>query len=156
MVLGSCINVSQICRYVGCVRVDLLFFSIWWERSARTAFFDTRTCPHIGSKLACRRPGTKYCVDLFFQNPLQSFLLPLGLRLNFSPRSLFLCQCSHLPVRNQPPPTLVSIARQRAVHCQGCWRLRRCCCRLRQLKVLRMNQEGLVFSQGGWDGFIVG
>ena len=30
------------------------------------AFFNMRTsCPHIGPKLACRRPGTKYCVDLF-------------------------------------------------------------------------------------------
>ena len=29
------------------------------------AFFDMRTCPHFGAKLACRRPGTKYCVDLF-------------------------------------------------------------------------------------------
>ena len=53
-------SVSQICRYVGCLRVDLLFL-----RSARTAFFDMRICSHIGPKLACRRPGTKYCVDLF-------------------------------------------------------------------------------------------
>ena len=54
-------------RYARCVHVDLLIFSIIWrERSARMAFFDMRTCPHIGPKLACRRPGTKYCVDLFF------------------------------------------------------------------------------------------
>jgi len=25
-----------------------------------------RTCPHFRAKLTCRRPGTKYCVDLFF------------------------------------------------------------------------------------------
>jgi len=30
------------------------------------AFFNMRTCPHFGAKLACRRPGTKYCVGLFF------------------------------------------------------------------------------------------
>jgi hypothetical protein len=95
-----------------------------------------RTCPHIGPKLACRRPGTKYCVDLFVYfrtlwNPpapsLMLFFLPLTLRPNFSPWSLFLCQCSCLPVRDHPPPTSVSIARQRAVRCRGRWRLCRCC-----------------------------
>ena len=51
------------------------FFFIWREKSARTAFFDMWTCPHIGPKLACRRPGTKYCVDLFFflENTLELF-----------------------------------------------------------------------------------
>ncbi len=131
------VSVSQICRYAGCVRADLLFFFIWRERSARMAFFDMRTCPHIGPKLACRRPGTKYCVDLFVYyfrtlwNPpapsLMLFFLPLTLRPNFSPWSLFLCQCSCLPVRDHPPPTSVSIARQRAVRRRGRWRLCHCC-----------------------------
>ena len=65
-------SVSQICRYVGCLRVDLLFL-----RSARTAFFDMRICSHIGPKLACRRPGTKYCVDLFFISEHFGTLPPL-------------------------------------------------------------------------------
>jgi hypothetical protein len=65
-------SVSQICRYVGCLRVDLLFL-----RSVRTAFFDMRICSHIGPKLACRRPGTKYCVDLFFISEHFGTLPPL-------------------------------------------------------------------------------
>jgi hypothetical protein len=101
------------------------------------AFLDMRTCPHIGPKLACRRPGTKYCVDLFFYfrtlwnpppvHPLMLIFLPLALRPNISPWSLFPCQCSRLPVHDHPPPTSVSIARQRAVRCRGRWRLCRCC-----------------------------
>jgi hypothetical protein len=95
------------------------------------AFFAMRTCPHIDPKLACRRPGTKYCVDLFFLEPppppLMLIFLPLALRPNFSPWSLFPCQCSRLPVRDHPPPTSVSISRQRAVRCRGRWRLR-CFC----------------------------
>ena len=74
------------------------------------AFFDMQTCPHIGPKLACRRPGTKYCVDLFFYfrtlwnpPPLMLFFLPLALRHNFSPWSLFLCQCSRLLFAITPP-----------------------------------------------------
>ena len=109
-----------------CVLIICCFFHLA-GRIARMAFFDMRTCPHIGPKLACRRPGTKYCVNLFVYfrtlwNPPAPSELP-----NFSPWSLFLCQCSCLPVRDHPPPTSVSIARQRAVRCRGRWRLRRCC-----------------------------
>ena len=77
------------------------------------AFFDMRTCPHIGPKLTCRRPGTKYCADLFFlfQNtlepppvhPLMLVFLPLALRPNFSPWSLFPCQCSRILFATIPP-----------------------------------------------------
>jgi len=77
------IRVSQpICGMRACWSV--VFSIIWWERSARMAFFDMRTCPHIGPKCACRRPGTKYCVDLFFYfrtlwntPPLMLLFLPL-------------------------------------------------------------------------------
>jgi len=36
-------------------------FSIWRERSTCMVFFDMRTCPHFGAKLACRRSGTYIC-----------------------------------------------------------------------------------------------
>jgi hypothetical protein len=86
------------------------FFSFAGKISTH-AFFDMRTCPHIGPKLACRRSGTKYCVDCFFlfQNTLEPppslmlFFLPLALRPNFSPWSLFLCQCSRLLFAITPP-----------------------------------------------------
>ena len=88
----------------------ICYFSIWRERSARMAFFDMRTCPHIGPKLTCHRPGTKYCVDTFFYfrtlwnpPPLILFFLPLALRHNFSPWSLFFCQCSRLLFVIIPP-----------------------------------------------------
>ena len=70
------IRVSQLCRYAGCVRVDLLFFPF----GGKDQHTGISTC---GPKLACRRPGTKYCVDLFFYfrtlwnpPPLMLFMQP--------------------------------------------------------------------------------
>ena len=102
------------------------------------AFFDMRTCPHIGQNshvvgLVQIIAWTCLFISEHFGtwNPpassLMLFFLPLTLRPNFSPWSLFLCQCSCLPVRDHPPPTSVSIARQRALRCRGRWRLCRCC-----------------------------
>ena len=77
------IRVSQLCRYAGCVRVDLLFFPF----GGKDQHTGISTC---GPKLACRRPGTKYCVDLFFYfrtlwnpPPLKLFFLLLALRPTF-------------------------------------------------------------------------
>ena len=71
------------------------------------AFFAMRTCPHIDPKLACRRPGTKYCVDLFFLEPppppLMLIFLPLALRPNFSPWSFFLSSVAVFLFATIPP-----------------------------------------------------
>jgi hypothetical protein len=47
------------------VLVDLLFFP-FGGKDHHELHFSIWTCPHFGAKLACRRPGTKYCVGLFF------------------------------------------------------------------------------------------
>jgi len=67
-----------------CLLICCCFF-IWRETSKHMAFFDIQSsCLHFGAKLACHRPGTKYCVDLSFFSehfgtlPLKSFLLPLA------------------------------------------------------------------------------
>ena len=46
-IIPHCISVSQLCRYAGCVRADLLFFSIffWRERSTRMSTFLTFCVP---------------------------------------------------------------------------------------------------------------
>jgi hypothetical protein len=48
VVLMDDVSVSQICRYVGCVRADLLFFSFFSEGTVHThvfLFFDIILCP---------------------------------------------------------------------------------------------------------------
>jgi hypothetical protein len=69
-------DASRACLFV-------VFFHLVGKINTHGIFQDAE-CPHFGAKLPCRRPGTKYCVDLFFfQNtlelsPLKSFLLPLA------------------------------------------------------------------------------
>ena len=93
------------------------------------AFFDMRTssCLHFGAKLACRRPGTKYCVDLFFFRTL--WLPPEVIFTSVSSDPTFhhgLCFFASVAtfLFATTPPTSVSIARLRAVRCRGRWRLR--------------------------------
>ena len=67
-----------------------------------------RACPHFGAKLACHRPGAKYCVDLFFLEhfgtlPPEVIFTSISSDPTFHHWSLFLCQCSRLPVCNHPP-----------------------------------------------------
>jgi len=66
-------------------------------------FFNMQTILHFGTKLACHRPGTKYCVDLsehFGTSPLE-VIFTSDLRPNLFPMVLCLCQCSRLPVRDR-------------------------------------------------------
>ncbi len=90
-----------------------------------------------GPKLACRRPGTKYCVDLFFyfrtlwNPPTPSDVIFSSVSSQTSDPTFHhgLCFFASLAAfcSRPTPPILVRIARQRAVRCRGHWRLRRCC-----------------------------
>jgi hypothetical protein len=46
--------------------VDVLFFFRLAGKINTHGIFRDADCPHFGAKLAYCRPGTKYCVDLFF------------------------------------------------------------------------------------------
>ena len=107
-IFGRWCRVSQLCRYAGCVRADLLFFPFGGKDQHAWHF---STCGHV--RISAQNSHVVglvkiLCRPVFFSEhfgtlPPEVIFTSISSDPTFHHWSLFLCQCSRLPVCNHPP-----------------------------------------------------